>query len=259
MEPVLVERDHAVVVVTINRPEVRNAIDGAVAGGLATAFRAFEADDSLSTAVLTGAGGCFSAGADLRALGTLRTAPDGDAPLGVSRMLLTKPVIAAIEGHAVAGGLELALWCDLRVAAASAVFGVHCRRFGVPLMDGGTIRLPRLVGQGRALDMILTGRAVPAAEALSIGLVDRLVGDGEALEASLTLARELASLPQECMRSDRMSVYEQWSLPSAAALANESRRGHAVIGSGQAGRGAARFERGEGRHGAQLGTARHHR
>jgi enoyl-CoA hydratase len=252
VDPVLVDRDGAVLVVTINRPEVRNAIDRRTAEALAAAFRDLDADASLSVAVLTGAGGCFSAGADLRAVGELRAAEDGDAPLGISRLLLSKPVIAAVEGHAVAGGLEIALWCDLRVAAQGAVFGVFCRRFGVPLMDGGTIRLPRLVGQGRALDLILTGRPVPAAEALAMGLVDRIVGDGDALPAALTLAHELAQLPQTCMRSDRMSVYEQWSLPTAAALINESRHGLDVINSGETARGAARFAAGEGRHGGEV-------
>jgi enoyl-CoA hydratase len=252
VDPVLVDRDGAVLVVTINRPEVRNAIDRRTAEALAAAFRDLDADASLSVAVLTGAGGCFSAGADLRAVGELRAAEDGDAPLGISRLLLSKPVIAAVEGHAVAGGLEIALWCDLRVAAQGAVFGVFCRRFGVPLMDGGTIRLPRLVGQGRALDLILTGRPVPAAEALAMGLVDRVVGDGDALPAALTLAHELAQLPQTCMRSDRMSVYEQWSLPTAAALINESRHGLDVINSGETARGAARFAAGDGRHGEEV-------
>ncbi len=252
VDPVLVDRDGAVMVVTVNRPEVRNAIDRSTADALAAAFRDLDGDASLSIAVLTGAGGCFCAGADLRAVGALRAAEDGDAPLGISRMLLTKPVIAAVEGHAVAGGLEIALWCDLRVAAEGAVFGVFCRRFGVPLMDGGTIRLPRLVGQGRALDMILTGRPVGAAEALRMGLVDRLVGDGHALHAALALARELAALPQTCMRSDRMSVYEQWSLPTAEALVNESRRGLEVINSGETARGAMRFAAGQGRHGERI-------
>jgi enoyl-CoA hydratase len=249
VEEVLVDRDEAVLVVTIDRPQVRNAIDRATADALASAFRDFDADASLSVAVLTGAGGCFCAGADLRAVGGLRAAEDGDAPLGISRLLLGKPVIAAVEGHAVAGGLEVALWCDLRVAAQGAAFGVFCRRFGVPLMDGGTIRLPRLIGQGRALDMILTGRAVGATEALAMGLVDRVVEDGRALSAALALAHELAALPQTCMRSDRMSVYEQWSLTTADALVNETRRGLSVVNSGETAEGAARFARGEGRHG----------
>jgi enoyl-CoA hydratase len=245
-----VERHDDVVVVTIDRPAVRNAIDRATADGLAAAFRAFDADNTASVAVLTGAGGVFCAGADLYAVGELRAEEEGDAPLGISRMLVTKPVIAAVEGHAVAGGLELALWCDLRVAAESAVFGVYCRRFGVPLMDGGTIRLPRIVGQARALDMILTGRPVGAAEALQMGLANRVVPDGAALDGALRLAQGLAALPQLCMRSDRMSVHEQWSLPTDAALRNETRRGIAVIASGETAAGAQRFTRGEGRHGA---------
>src|SRR5438477_8381843 len=209
--------DGQVLTVTIDRPEVRNAVDGPAAAALAAAFRSFDADATLHVAVLTGSDGTFCAGADLTSLrpdsGRMpHTALDGDAPLGVSRMLLSKPVVAAIEGHAVAGGLELALWCDLRVAAENAVLGVFCRRFGVPLMDGGTIRLPRLIGHGRALDMILTGRGVGGPEALRIGLVDRLVPPGEALTSAQALALELATLPQTCMRSDRLSAYEQWSL-----------------------------------------------
>ncbi|MBJ7594349.1 MAG: crotonase/enoyl-CoA hydratase family protein [Candidatus Dormibacteraeota bacterium] len=251
MTSVLLDRDGDVLVVTISRPEVRNAIDRTTADALVAAFGDFDADATLSTAVLTGAGGGFCAGADLRAVG-MRTEEEGDAPLGVSRMLLGKPVIAAVEGHAVAGGLELALWCDLRVAAMGAVFGVYCRRFGVPLMDGGTIRLPRLVGQGCALDMILTGRPVDAEEALRIGLANRLVPTGDALPASLTLAHELAALPQTCLRSDRMSVHEQWSLSTADALLNETRRGLAVIASGETAQGAERFARGDGRHGTPI-------
>jgi enoyl-CoA hydratase len=241
-----------VAVVTIDRPEVRNAIDGATADALAAVFRDIDADDSLSAAVLTGAGGTFSAGADLHDVAGLRVEEEGDAPLGVSRMVLTKPVIAAIEGHAVAGGLELALWCDLRVAAADAVLGVYCRRFGVPLVDGGTVRLPRLIGQGRALDMILTGRAVASEEALAFGLVDRVVPAGTARDAAVALAHELAALPQTCLRSDRLAVYEQWSLPFSDAMRNECRRGRAVIASGETATGAERFVRGDGRHGAPL-------
>lgn len=253
MAHVQLMRDRDVLVVTIDRPEVRNAVDRDTADALVTAFNDFDADDTLSVAVLTGAGGAFCAGADLRAVATLRTEEDGEAPLGVSRMLLGKPVIAAVEGPAVAGGLELALWCDLRVASRSAVFGVFCRRFGVPLMDGGTIRLPRLVGHGRALDLILTGRAVGADEALGIGLADRVVPEGEAVLAAVALAHELAALPQGCLRSDRMSVYEQWSLDTGGALVNETRRGIAVIESGETAEGAKRFGRGEGRHGSSLG------
>jgi enoyl-CoA hydratase len=253
MTPVRLSSDGEVLVVTIDRPEVRNAIDRATADALVSAFRDFDADDGVSAAVLTGAGGFFCSGADLRGVAGLRTEEDGDAPLGISRMLVRKPVIAAVEGHAVAGGLELALWCDLRVAAEGAVFGVFCRRFGVPLMDGGTIRLPRLVGHGRALDLILTGRPVGAQEALGIGLADRVVPDGQALDAAVALAHELAALPQTCLRSDRMSVYEQWSLTTADALVNETRRGVAVVGSGETARGARRFARGEGRHGISIG------
>ena len=248
------ERDESVLVLTINRPDVRNAVDGPTAAALAAAFRDFDSDDTLAVAVLTGAGGTFCAGADLGSIAnqerTLRVSIDGDAPLGVPRVLLSKPVIAAVEGHAVAGGLELAIWCDLRVAADDAVLGVFCRRFGVPLMDGGTIRLPRLVGQGRALDMILTGRGVGAPEALAMGLVDRVVPAGTALEAAKQLAHELAALPQTCMRSDRLSVYEQWSLDTSAALRNESKRGLDVIASGETVAGAQRFRDGAGRHGS---------
>jgi enoyl-CoA hydratase len=249
MSTVRLDRDGDVLTVTIDRPEVRNAIDRETADALARAFRDFDADNALSVAVLTGAAGSFCAGADLRAVGELRAEVDGDAPLGVSRLTLGKPVIAAVEGHAVAGGLELALWCDLRVAAQGAVFGVFCRRFGVPLMDGGTIRLARTIGHGRALDMILTGRAVGAEEALLIGLANRVVPDGQALQEALTLAHQLAALPQTCMRSDRMSAYQQWSLSTADALTNETRRGIAVINSGETAHGAQRFAGGEGRHG----------
>lgn len=252
-ERVRVDRDGPVAVVTIDRAQVRNAIDRPTAAGLTLAFRQIAADDALSVAVLTGAGASFSSGFDLFALGTdrsLEVTAEGDAPLGVSRMLLPKPVIAAVEGHAVAGGLELALWCDLRVAAEGAVFGVYCRRFGVPLVDGGTIRLPRLIGQGRALDMILTGRPVLAEEALAIGLVDRLVPRGRALAEALQLAHRLAALPQLCMRSDRLSVYEQWSLDTDAAFRNETLRGMDVMASGETRHGAERFRAGEGRHGA---------
>jgi enoyl-CoA hydratase len=249
MSTVRLDRDGDVLTVTIDRPEVRNAIDRQTADALARAFRDFDADTTLSVAVLTGAGGSFCAGADLRAVDELRAEVDGDAPLGVSRLTLGKPVIAAVEGYAVAGGLELALWCDLRVAAQGTVFGVFCRRFGVPLMDGGTIRLARIVGHGRALDMILTGRPVGAEEALLMGLANRVVPDGQALQEALSLARQLTALPQTCMRSDRMSVYEQWSSSTADALTNETRRGIAVINSGESAHGAQRFAGGEGRHG----------
>jgi enoyl-CoA hydratase len=252
MSPVKLDRDGSVLVVTMDRPDVRNAIDRVTADALVDAFRRFDADDELSVAVLTGAGGSFCAGADLTAISGLRVEEHGDAPLGVSRLLLGKPVIAAVEGHAVAGGLELALWCDLRVAAHSAVFGVFCRRFGVPLIDGGSVRLPRLIGHGRALDLILTGRPVDAEEAFRIGLADRLVPTGAALPAALSLAHELALLPQTCLRSDRTSAYEQWSLTTPDALVNETRHGLEVIGSGETGQGAERFRRGEGRHGTSI-------
>lgn len=240
-----------ILVVTINRPEVRNAVDGPTARALAEAFRSFDADQRLSVAVLTGAGGTFCAGADLKAIAVQgsRLTEEGDGPMGPSRMLLSKPVIAAVEGHAVAGGLELASWCDLRVAARDAVFGVFCRRFGVPLVDLGTIRLARLIGLSHALDLILTGRGVSGEEALRMGLANRLVEHGAALDAALELAHSLAKLPQTCMRSDRLSAYEQWSLPMDQAMRNEFRRGMQVIQSGETVAGAARFASGEGRHG----------
>lgn len=244
-------RDH-VVVVTIDRYETRNAVDRPTAEALAAAFRRFEADDSLWVAVLTGAGGTFCAGADLKSLDTerhLRIEPDGDAPLGLSRLALSKPVIAAVEGHAVAGGFELAMWCDLRIASRDAVFGVFCRRWGVPLIDGGTIRLARSLGMSHAMDLILTGRGVSGEEALRMGVANRLVDPGTALDAAVTLARELCVFPQQCMRSDRLSAYEQWSLSSAEAHANEFRRGMEVIESGETLRGARRFASGLGRHG----------
>ena len=254
MNGINVEHHSEVTVVTIDRPARRNAVDPETAAQLAGAFRAFDADAGQSVAVLTGAGGTFCAGFDLVALAGGDAVLDysGDAPMGVSRLQLGKPVIAAVEGHAVAGGLELALWCDLRVAAASAVFGVFSRRFGVPLVDGGTLRLPRIVGQGRALDMILTGRSVHAGEALHWGLVDRVVPHGAALDAALRLARHIAAVPQLCMRSDRMSALEQWSLPFDAALRNETRHGIEVIASGETAEGARRFRDGAGRHGTEL-------
>jgi enoyl-CoA hydratase len=253
MGSVLSEPRGDVLLVTIHRPEVRNAVDGATAQGLAKAFRDFDSDSGLRVAVLAGAGGTFCAGADLKALAAgrgNRLSEDGDGPMGPTRMLLSKPVVAAVEGHAVAGGLELALWCDLRVAARDAVFGVYCRRFGVPLVDLGTIRLPRLIGHSHALDLILTGRGVQGEEALRMGLANRIVEKGEALEAALQLARDLAALPQNCMRSDRLSCYEQWSLPLADAIRNEYRRGVEVIASGETVDGARQFARGAGRHGA---------
>lgn len=248
------ERAGAVFLVTIDRPQVRNAIDGPTAIALAQTFRAFDADSSLSVAVLTGANGTFCSGFDLKAVAdgerTLRVSEDGDAPLGISRLLLSKPVIAAVEGYAVAGGLEVALWCDLRVAAEDAVFGVFNRRWGIPLIDGGTIRLPRLIGHSHALDLILTGRAVSGQEALMMGLANRLVPKGQALQAALALASELARFPQECLRSDRLSSYEQCSLSLQEALRNETRHGLEVMRSGEAVAGARRFAEGRGRHGS---------
>jgi enoyl-CoA hydratase len=254
---VLTSREGAVLVVTIDRPQVRNAVDGATAAALSGAFVEFDRDESLHVAVLTGSGGYFCAGADLAGVASgdraraNRLAPDGDGPMGPSRMLLSKPVIAAVEGYAVAGGLELALWCDMRVAAEDAVFGVFCRRWGVPLIDGGTVRLPRLVGHSRAMDLILTGRGVSGEEALQMGLANRIVPRGTALEAAVALAQELAALPQGCLRSDRMSAYEQWGMGSLdAALGNEFRHGLEVIRSGETLAGAQRFAGGAGRHGA---------
>ncbi len=251
---VLTERIDTVFVVTINRPAVRNAIDGPTAAALAQAFRAFDADETLSVAVLTGADETFCSGADLTSVadGTraLHVTEEGDGPLGISRMLLSKPTVAAVEGYAVAGGLELALWSDLRVAAENATFGVYCRRWGVPLVDGGTIRLPRLIGHSHALDMILTGRGVSGKEALSIGLANRLAPRGGALTMAIELARDLARFPQLCLRSDRLSSYEQWSLSLGDALRNETQRGRQVIDSGETREGARRFTAGYGRHGS---------
>jgi enoyl-CoA hydratase len=249
------ERDGAVTIVTIDRPAVANAIDRPTAEELVEAFTRFDADESLSVAVLTGAGGKFSAGADLTALQdgdpdrVTRVAPDGDGPVGPTRMLLGKPVIAAVEHHAVAGGLELALWCDLRVAAEDAVFGVYCRRWGIPLMDGGTVRLPRLIGQSNALDMILTGRGVSGEEALAMGLANRLAPHGQALHAACELAHELAALPQAALRSDRISSYEQWALEPTDALANEYRHGMATLQTGEMMAGLERYGSGDWRRG----------
>ena len=246
------EPDGPVLVVTIDRPEVRNAVDGPTAAELADAFRRFAADDDLLVAVLTRADGTFCAGADLKGVADgrgNRVAAEGDGPMGPTRMLLDKPVIAAVEGHAVAGGLELAVWCDLRVAATDAVFGVYCRRWGVPLVDGGTIRLSRLLGHSHALDLILTGRGVCGAEARTLGLANRLVPKGRALAEAVALAHELARFPQRCLRSDRRSAYEQWDLAFEAALRHETRLGLEVIRSGESREGAARFAAGAGRHG----------
>lgn len=244
--------DGPIVVVTIDRPEVANAIDRPTAEQLAAAFRRFDADESLSVAVLTGANGRFCAGADLKAMRedparVTRVDPEGDGPVGPTRMLLGKPVIAAVEGYAVAGGLELAAWCDLRVAATDAVFGVFCRRWGIPLMDGGTIRLARLLGHSHALDLILTGRGVSGEEALRMGLANRLVAPGRALPEAIALARDVASRPQAALRHDRLSSYEQWSLGLDAALLGEYHHGMAAIASGQLRGGLERYASGDWR------------
>jgi enoyl-CoA hydratase len=243
---VRVERSGPVTTVILDRPGAKNAVDRETAAALADAFRAFEADPDARVGVLFGDHGVFCAGADLKRFDN-RIAPDGDGPMGPSRMLLGKPVIAAIAGHAVAGGLELALWCDLRVAESTATLGVFCRRFGVPLIDGGTIRLPRLIGLSRALDLILTGRAVDANEAFAMGLVNRVVPQGQARAAAEQLAGELAALPQVAMRADRKSAYEQFSMTLEDALANELALGSQALAEGYA--GAQRFAQGAGRHG----------
>lgn len=246
--------DGPIATITLSRPACRNAVDGPTATALRLAFERFEADSALRVAVLTGAAGHFCAGADLAALGdpSLSNAiePSGThaGPMGPTRMAFAKPVVAAIEGYAVAGGLELALMCDLRVAGRSATFGVFCRRWGVPLIDGGTVRLPRVVGMGRALDMILTGRPVDAAEALAMGLANRVVDDGQALASAQALARQIAAFPQGCMLADRASAFAQWDLPLAQALQREGADGFAVVAA-ESLAGAARFAGGEGRHG----------
>ena len=250
---VIVEHEARVTIVTIDRPEARNAVDGPSAQLLADAFRTFDADDAHDVAVLTGAHGTFCAGADLKAISAgrgNRVTPDGDGPMGPSRMLLSKPVIAAVEGYAVAGGLELACWCDLRVAADNAVFGVFCRRWGVPLIDGGTVRLPRLIGHSHALDLILTGRGVQGEEALRMGLANRLTKPGEARAAAVALAAELAALPQRCLREDRASSYAQWGLGIDEALQVEYEHGMRVITDPAMLEGVGRFAAGAGRHGA---------
>jgi len=279
MSTVQIDNAAEVWTVTIDRPEVRNAVDGPTARALADAFRAFDADPTARVAVLTGAGQHFCAGADLRRIARSAGARDlagrddhgdqddlgaddagrsalaldddmsHDGPMGPSRLALAKPVIAAVEGYAVAGGLELALWCDLRIASASAVFGVFCRRFGVPLIDGGTVRLPRLIGESRAMDLILTGRAVGADEALALGLANRVVGAGQALNAALSLAREIAAFPPECVRNDRRSARGQHGLALVDALAHEFALGRATLASGEAQSGARRFVAGAGKHG----------
>ncbi|WP_300379899.1 crotonase/enoyl-CoA hydratase family protein [Henriciella sp.] len=253
-ENVLTQTDGPVFTVTINRPQARNAVDRDTAQALYDAFKAFDSDESLSVAILTGANGNFCAGADLKAVSEGRgnvTKPSGDfGPMGPSRLRLSKPVIAAVEGYAVAGGLELALWCDLRVASETARFGVFCRRFGVPLIDGGTIRLPRLIGQSHAMDLILTGREVGPDEAMQIGLANRHVPEGGALETAQALAHEIAAFPQLCMRKDRSSVLSQWSLDEETALLAETSGGLDVIRSGETEAGATEFKSGKGRHGA---------
>jgi enoyl-CoA hydratase len=253
MSSVRFETDGPVAIVSIDRPEARNAVDGPTAALLAEAFRRFDADADLAVGVLTGTQGCFCAGADLKAIEhgrANRVEEQGDGPMGPTRMLLSKPVIAAVEGYAVAGGLELAIWCDLRVAARNAVFGVFCRRWGVPLADGGTIRLARMLGHSHALDLILSGRPVSGEEARLMGLANRLVEPGKALEEALALAHQLAAFPQRCLRSDRLSSYRQWGETLEQALLTETRMGLEVIRSGETRDGAARFARGAGRHGS---------
>ena len=246
---VRIEKKDVVTTVILDRPDVRNAVDGATAAALAEAFRAFDTDPEAKVAVLCGANGIFCAGADLKHFDN-RVSEDGDGPMGVSRMMLSKPVIAAVSGFAVAGGLELALWCDLRVAEEDAVFGVFCRRWGVPLIDGGTVRLPRLIGLSRALDMILTGRAVKADEALLMGLANRVVPRGEARTAAEGLAREIAALPQECMRNDRRSAHDQFALEFDDAIRHEFALGRKSLASPELASGLGRFRGGEGRHGS---------
>lgn len=257
MSSVRVEKNGAVTTVVLDRPHARNAVDGPTAMALFEAFTEFDADESASVAVLWGEHGTFCAGADLKAIGTSDSNPvhrprvgvTAPGPMGPSRMVLSKPVIAAVSGYAVAGGLELAVWCDLRVAEEDAVFGVFCRRWGVPLIDGGTVRLPRLIGHGRAMDMILTGRAVAADEALAIGLADRVVPKGQARRAAEELAAELAALPQGCMRSDRLSALHQWGHSEAEAMDFEFGSLSAV--SAESLEGAQRFAKGAGRHGSK--------
>lgn len=256
-----VEKQDRVTTIIIDRPEVRNAIDGETATLLSAAFRDFEADSESDVAVLYGDHGYFCAGADLVAVANasagFHLGPEGDGPLGPTRMRFSKPVIAAVAGYAVAGGLELALMCDLRVAERSAVFGVFCRRWGVPLVDGGTIRLPRLIGHSRAMDMILTGRPVGSEEALAMGLANRVVDDGSCREQAEQLAREMSRFPQNCLRHDRLSAYEQWDLDIEAATLNEYQHGKTVIDSEETQLGATRFREGAGRHGAFPGDDSH--
>ncbi len=255
METVRTRTEARVRIVEIDRPGRRNAVDSATARDLADAFRNFETDPQVDVAVLSGRGGTFCAGADLHEIAAGvddRISPEGDGPMGPTRMRLTKPVVAAIEGYAVAGGLELALWCDLRVAAEDAVLGVFSRRFGVPLVDLGTIRLPRLIGQSRALDLILTGRPVSASEALEMGLVNRVVPAGTAVDAAVELANQISRFPQTCLRHDRLSVLEQWGLTEAQAMENEVHHGKEVLATGETVEGASRFSEGQGRGGAQV-------
>lgn len=252
MPNVRYETDGPIAVVTIDRPERRNAVDTATAAELIDAFQQFDADESLRVAILTGADGTFCAGADLQALVGQEVGDidiHGDGPLGPTRLLLSKPAIAAVEGYAVAGGLELALWCDLRVAASDAVFGVFCRRWGVPLLDGGTVRLPRLIGHSHAMDMILTGRGITGDEAVQMGLVNRQTAPGDALPAALELAKQIATFPQTCLRNDRLSAHQQWSLDLDAALANEATINQPSIESPEIAEGLKRFASGAGRHG----------
>ncbi|NNF55665.1 MAG: crotonase/enoyl-CoA hydratase family protein [Acidimicrobiales bacterium] len=252
MSSVLQLQQGRTLVVTINRPERRNAVDRETAADLAAAFKDFENDRELDVAILAGTGTTFCAGADLKALADgrgNRIVADGDGPMGPTRLEMSKPVIAAVEGHCVAGGLELAIWCDLRVASETAIFGVYCRRFGVPLVDGGTVRLPRLIGHSRAMDMILTGRAVHAEEAHRFGLANRVVPAGAALPEALELADQISGFPQLCMRGDRRSVLEQWGLNESSAMENEMTHGLATVNSGETLRGATRFSEGQGRHG----------
>jgi enoyl-CoA hydratase len=247
------EVDGDVLVVTIDRPHVRNAVDGDTARALFDTFKAFDADDALAAAVLTGAEGTFCAGADLKQVAAgpgLRKLQPGEAPMGPTHLLLDKPVIAAVEGHCVAGGLELAIWCDLRVAATDAVFGVYCRRWGVPLIDGGTVRLSRMLGHSHALDLILTGRGVSGEEARMMGLANRLAEPGQALPEAVTMAHQLAGFPPNCLRADRRSSYDQWGMALDDALAHERSLGVEVLRSGETQQGAARFAAGAGRHGA---------
>lgn len=250
---ICVSREPPLLWVTINRPDVRNAVNGPTAAALASAFRDFDQDAELSVAILQGAGEHFCAGADLKAVASGDQANqiqvEGDGPMGPTRMMLSKPVIAAVSGYCVAGGLELAAWCDLRVADETAVFGVFCRRFGVPLIDGGTVRLPRLIGMSRAMDMILTGRAVSAEEAHTMGLVNRVVSSGQLVDAARQLAEQIAGFPQQCLRGDRMSALQQWGLFEADAIANEFQHGLTTLQSGETLTGASRFRDGQGRHG----------